>query len=479
MGRVNLKDFYGQGCIGIQFTSQYLLLANLQKGLREVVLKDYQIIPLEGLKGDKKTVAMEIKGFVGRNRFLSDNYVLGVPGEKTIVRYIDLPIAVEENLAQVISYELERYIPFTAEEVYFDYQVIQRNAEENLLRIFLVAMKKDSLEYYLDILKEAQIEPTIVETSSTALLNTILFNYYRLDKDLRAIIHLEDSSLEFLLLQDKALKYSRVLTLNGDVSCPLKRELEYALWEEGRHGYNSTIKELIINDARVEVANTLLPTLKEATGIEALASDPFKKIKVLTDPHSALPANLAYPIGLGLRGVDRSWGKINLLPIELRKKRKRGGLLTTLVLIGLVFLLGITSLSTHLIKERRDLNRLEHSIAQIKTQVSMVEQQQKEADEITKEIRFFDAIKNSQPSKLEILKELTSILPDDAWLTNLTFDESKVVIDGFASSASNLIPLLDRSPLFQNVEFASPITKGMESSERFKIKLEIESGQEK
>ena len=153
--------------------------------------------------------------------------------------------------------------------------------------------------------------------------------------------------------------------------------------------------------------------------------------------------------------------------------------MTTLVLIGLVFLLGITSLSTHLIKERRDLNRLEHSIAQIKTQVSMVEQQQKEADEITKEIRFFDAIKNSQPSKLEILKELTSILPDDAWLTNLTFDESKVVIDGFASSASNLIPLLDISPLFQNVEFASPITKGMESSERFKIKLEIESGQEK
>jgi general secretion pathway protein L len=112
---------------------------------------------------------------------------------------------------------------------------------------------------------------------------------------------------------------------------------------------------------------------------------------------------------------------------------------------------------------------------QLKTQASFVEQQQKEADGIIKEIRFFDALKNGQPSKLEILKELTNILPEDAWLTNLAFNESKVVINGFASSASNLISILDRSPLFQNVEFASPITKGMKSSERFKIKLEIET----
>lgn len=475
MVKVNLKDFYGQRCIGIQFTSQYLLLANLQKGLREIELKDYHIIPLENLKDDKKIAGREIKDFAGRDSSLSNNCVLGVPREKTIVRQIDLPLAVEENLPQVISYELERYIPFTVEEVYFAYQVIQRGVEENLLRIFLVAMKKESLEYYLDILKEAQIEPTIVEISSTALLNTILFNHSGLDKGLRAIIHLEDSFLEILLFQGKSLKYSRVLTLNGDISSPLKGELECALWEEARHGYNCSIKELIINDARVESTNNnIFAAIQEVTGIGTSAIDPFKKIKALPGTRPTPSTNLVYPIGLGLRGVDRGWSKINLLPIELRKKKKKGRVLTTLILIGLVLLLSIANLSTHLIKERRDLSRLEASIARLKTQVSFVEQQQKKADEIIKEIRFFDAAQNSQPSKLEILKELTNILPADAWLTNLTFGESRLVIDGFASSASDLIPLLDRSPLFQNVEFDSPITKGMESSERFKIKLEIE-----
>jgi general secretion pathway protein L len=475
MVKVNLKDFYGQGCIGIQFTSQYLLLANLQRGLREVVLKDYQIIPLDTFRDDNKTVALEIRSFAARDRFLSDNYVLGVPRERTIARYIDLPAAVEENLSQVIHYELEKYIPFTSEELYFDYQIIERDAERNLLRVLLVAMKKDYLEYYLDILKEAQIDPTIAEISSNALLNTILFNYSGLDKDLRAIINLEDSALEFLLVQGKTLKYSRVATLIGDIAHPLARELEYACWEEGRHGFNNSIKELIINNGRVEDTDNLLQTIQEATGIETSASEPFKKIKALPRVRSTLPDNLASPVGLGLRGLDRGWSKINLLPIELRKKRRKGGLLTTLILIGLIFLLGITSLSTNLIKERRDLRRLEDNIADLKTQVSFIEQKQKEADEITKELRFFDAAKNSQPRKLEILKELTGILPNDAWLTNLAFDENRVVINGFASSASSLIPILDNSSLFQNVEFASPITKGMNSSERFKIKLEIES----
>lgn len=475
MGRVNFTDFYGEGCIGIQFTSQYLLLANLQRGLKEVLLQDYQIIPLEASKGDKKTVAMEIKSFVGRDRFFSDNFALGVPREETLVRYINFPIAVEENLAQVISYELERYIPFTAEEVYFDYQIIQRIAEENLLRIFLVAIKKESLEFYLDILKEAQLTPAIVEISSTALLNTILFNHSRLDNDLRAIIHIEESSLEFLLIEGKTLKYSRVLTVNGDISRPLKDELVYALREETHHEDNRSIKELMINDTRLEMGANLSQVLHEATGIETYITNPFKKIKAQPRPYSTLSANLAYPIGLALRGLDRGWSKINLLPLELRKKRRRGGLLTTLVLFGLVFLLGITNLSTYLIKERRDLNRLGASIAQLKTQVTFVEHQQKEADEITKELRFFESLKSSQPSKLEILRELTNILPNNAWLTNLNFSGSKVIIDGFASSASALIPLLDRSPLFQNVEFDSPITKGMESSERFKIKLEIET----
>jgi general secretion pathway protein L len=479
MVQINLKDFYGQGCIGIQFTSQYLLIAELQRGFREIVLKDYKIKDLDGVKEEPSALAREIRDFVSSSRSsLSSNYVIGIPREKTLVKDIGLPMAVEENIAQVIQYELERYIPFTSEEVYYDYQIIERDTEENQLRILLVAVKKDTLEYYLEILKEAQIEPIIVEISSTALLNTILFNDPYSDNELRAAIQIGGSTLEFLLIQGKTLRYSRVLTLNGDLASPIKTELEHALWlggYESDRGDNLPIKELIVNGDWAEGENNLSQILSPQFKIDTRVFNPLNKIKIFHKAHHSLPPNLVYPIGLALRGVDKGGSKINLLPIGLRKKKKKGSLTTTLVLLGLIILLGISNLSTYLIKERRLLTQLENRLAQLKVEVSSIEQQQKEADEIAKEINFFNSIKRSQPSKLEILKELTTILPDDAWLTNLTFNENKVIINGFASSASSLIPLLDKSPLFQEVEFVSPITKGRELSERFKIKLELEA----
>ena len=54
-------------------------------------------------------------------------------------------------------------------------------------------------------------------------------------------------------------------------------------------------------------------------------------------------------------------------------------------------------------------------------------------------------------------------------------------ISGFADSASDLISLLDKSPLFEKVEFLAPVTKerdrrigGDKEKERFKIKLRLE-----
>jgi len=55
-------------------------------------------------------------------------------------------------------------------------------------------------------------------------------------------------------------------------------------------------------------------------------------------------------------------------------------------------------------------------------------------------------------------------------------------VSGFADSASDLIPLLDRSPLFEKVEFLAPVTKERErragvdkERERFKIKMRLEA----
>src|SRR5204863_9020323 len=70
--------------------------------------------------------------------------------------------------------------------------------------------------------------------------------------------------------------------------------------------------------------------------------------------------------------------------------------------------------------------------------------------------------------------EVTEVVPNDAWLTMLTFDAKGVELTGQASQASLLIPLLENSPKLERVEFASPVTRGRDK-EQFRIRAAWEA----
>ena len=91
---------------------------------------------------------------------------------------------------------------------------------------------------------------------------------------------------------------------------------------------------------------------------------------------------------------------------------------------------------------------------------------QKQKEELGKEVSEFGKIETGEPSKVEILRELAQVLPDTVWIWNLKYTGKEVEISGFADSASDLIPLLDRSPFFEKVEFLAPVTKERIANDR-------------
>jgi len=85
-----------------------------------------------------------------------------------------------------------------------------------------------------------------------------------------------------------------------------------------------------------------------------------------------------------------------------------------------------------------------------------------------------DKIGSSAIRPLPLLRELTDIIPADAWLTYVAFDAKGVELTGQAGAASTLIPLLENSPRLERVEFASPVTRGRDR-EQFRIRASWES----
>jgi general secretion pathway protein L len=110
-----------------------------------------------------------------------------------------------------------------------------------------------------------------------------------------------------------------------------------------------------------------------------------------------------------------------------------------------------------------------------------VEKVQKKREELAAEVSEFERISRTSIGEVEILKELTQVLPSTVWIWQYRFSGKEIEISGFADSASELIPLLDKSPLFEKVEFLAPVTKERErrigaekERERFKIKMRLE-----
>ena len=80
-------------------------------------------------------------------------------------------------------------------------------------------------------------------------------------------------------------------------------------------------------------------------------------------------------------------------------------------------------------------------------------------DEIVTLRSQIDVLTNQEQRVTVLMKELSEVIPPDAYLTSLNLRAGKLTLDGFARSASDLIAALDKSKHFKNVNFTSPTTK--------------------
>ncbi len=67
-------------------------------------------------------------------------------GARALHRKISLPVAAEDNLRRVLSFEMDRQTPFKADQVYFDYRVAARSNADRNLQVELVVVPRAQLD---------------------------------------------------------------------------------------------------------------------------------------------------------------------------------------------------------------------------------------------------------------------------------------------------------------------------------------------
>jgi general secretion pathway protein L len=88
----------------------------------------------------------------------AEQRVLCLSANQVLRKRLSLPLAAEENLAQVLAFEMDRQTPFTAAQVYFDWKIVKRDQAQRQLLIDLTLVPKPVLDQALEAAKPAQLE---------------------------------------------------------------------------------------------------------------------------------------------------------------------------------------------------------------------------------------------------------------------------------------------------------------------------------
>lgn len=78
---------------------------------------------------------------------------LALGHEEALVRKVTMPAATEENLRQVLAFEMDRLTPFRADEVYFDCRVISRDATTGQIVVQLAMARRELVDARVQALR--------------------------------------------------------------------------------------------------------------------------------------------------------------------------------------------------------------------------------------------------------------------------------------------------------------------------------------
>jgi Tfp pilus assembly protein PilN len=446
----------GADSLGAYLDASGLALAHLQQSFSGLAVRNSMHLPAE--PGKLSELAPALKELVAAWRLESCPVGLVVSRELGFLRRAALPAAAAENLDQVIGYELDRFLPLPAEKLFFDYQILEATDAEIIL--MLQALPRELIETCLHLFNEATLRVISLELATTALANTFATLRGKLPPSW-LLLHLAPGAFELALIKGQTLKSLS----HGKNLAPkeLGRAVTAGIDGIQKAGFEPGALCLYGTGAEFDVG-ALSPY-----GLEVIYPSHFtlQGLPPETEQSGALPA-----VGGALRCLGKAPLKVNLLPASERAAVKLGGFTFARTALALFLGLCLIWAGSALTHKRVVLYQVNSQLEKLIPQAKAVEKQLEESRALAKQIESLGKIGQS-PDKLKILKDLTQLIPVNTWLFNLKLSKQTLDIAGMSKSASELIPLLDKSGWLNKTEFASPIVTDASKFEHFKIKAEL------
>ena len=313
--------FGGRSPIGLDIGSGYLKAVQLKDTKSGYELELFDVLPLppelivDGSVIDSLRLIDSLKELARKAKIKTKDVAISIAGHSSvIIKRVSLPDMSEEELSESIKFEAEQYIPFDIEDVNLDFQILGPKEEPGQMDVILVAVKRDIINEYIAVVKEAGFNCQVVDVNSFALENIYEVNYeieagknialinigastinmnilkggisvFTRDSAVGSNLHTEVLQREFNLTYDVAERLKRgeavenvspqdafsVMELaSEEIVGEVNRSLEY---------FHEEVNEVILSGG-CSLVRDFPRLLAEKIGVETRVMQPFKNIRI-------------------------------------------------------------------------------------------------------------------------------------------------------------------------------------------------------
>jgi general secretion pathway protein L len=422
---------------------------------------------------------------------------LGVPRGEFILRRFETPPVKARNLPALVGFETDRHLPARREDFLCGWRVDGRTPGGGYF-VLLGATRKAAIERTAALLRRANLAPASIQPETFALAD--LLRRASGVKGDALLIDLGHAAVGLDFIRDGRPELSWIVPVDDPLwrdapavhptaDAPAAAAGAVVQRQEAARRLGSALAERLASPLFREAfpggtlpvvhvggyganRSQLLERLQTQQQSPLRAFSPWPLVHWATPPSDLTPYTSS--LALAFAGDGSSGAGIELDPGRQEELHRAPSLRLSAALALVLVAVLVAHLAAYGLRQQRQLALADSEIRTLKTKMAKVDQDNRRVQAQRAQLNYLLATVRGRAHPPEILRELTGLLPDTAYLIEMSFRERTVEITGLAPSASQLLPVIESSPLFSGVEFSAPIVAQGAGLERFRIRMKLE-----
>jgi len=166
---------------------------------------------------DRQLVTDAITNLLESRGIRSKNVVAAVSGRAVIVKKITMNKLSAEDAQQAVYWEAEQHVPYDINDVSLDFEILgPAPSDPKQMQVLLVAAKKDMVLSFSDLIREAGLQPLIVDVDSFAVQNALAANYDFGPEEIVAILNIGAEITNINITQAGVPYFTKDLQVGGN-----------------------------------------------------------------------------------------------------------------------------------------------------------------------------------------------------------------------------------------------------------------------